>query len=583
MDGLFKKKNFITNTELVERSGMDAQMAADIHDNKDAVLQSHLEMRKMNSDALESRDNSLWFTREDSPSMRAVKNSLSALYNQFTFDSISTDKTIFDTQKQVIKQSYDKFIADCTYYIDNHNPWTKSGKARKKMVETLKKQAVTELAAFDKTADRIFLEIDGQTDIAWMNVLHEIRCFNLDTAPFEIGHTGGQSSNVTVLKKDGLTMFFKPEEKAINLADDLRENYENNPECAEYKSVIKSLCKLLDDAGEDNRFELELILKHAEKLSDPENHNFDVTKGEILDEIKSFCKDNHIKSDILKNDRKLIAFLAKYGRIIKTDIMRYNMCIQNGIEGNSVVSNRNVATSRMARLMGVSDLVCESVNVNLTTTVNGETKSVKGNLMKGATGQELSSIRERYHTVQYSPDVIRQLNTLQMFDFICGQFDRNNTNFLFNYIVKNVDGHEIAVLTGIQAIDNDMSFTSNDYENLIQYAEGSNFLIPLKGKNSPDLSIASLDEDFVAYIAALDPGMVRTTLRDIVSDSEIDACISRLTGLKQAIQENSKIIRPKGGFTPEQIEHDYQNTHSSSYAKKYLVSLELSIYTGSLD
>ena len=86
---------------------------------------------------------SFWRGR-DSQSMNDVKNSYRAL-NDFMSEEIPADDQEFEARKTAIVQCYDRLISHCEAYINGHkNPFTKSGKRRKAIVEAIMSSASLE-------------------------------------------------------------------------------------------------------------------------------------------------------------------------------------------------------------------------------------------------------------------------------------------------------------------------------------------------------------------------------------------------------------------------------------------------------
>ncbi len=117
------------------------------------------------------------------------------------------------------------------------------------------------------------------------------------------------------------------------------------------------------------------------------------------------------------------------------------------LDANQNLSIRNVATTKMAELLSVQDLIANSIRVNIQNK-NGEI--LEGILMDCADGIESEKLIHK--KIKIEPSMQRDLTSLQVFDSICGQCDR----FYKNYnIVLSSKGTAI----GLCAFDNDWSFS----------------------------------------------------------------------------------------------------------------------------
>ncbi|MBQ9505418.1 MAG: hypothetical protein IJU93_10480 [Lachnospiraceae bacterium] len=128
-----------------------------------------------------------------------------------------------------------------------------------------------------------------------------------------------------------------------------------------------------------------------------------------------------------------------------------------GINPGVVMADRNVATSRMASLMGIGHLVIRSETAD----VMQNKKLVSGVLMDEAKGQEARDIyTQKDEEIRYKDQAVTDLMTMHVFDLICGQIDRNYSNFFVTMEGKTI--------SGIQMIDNDMSFGLTTCEDFIK-------------------------------------------------------------------------------------------------------------------
>lgn len=128
-----------------------------------------------------------------------------------------------------------------------------------------------------------------------------------------------------------------------------------------------------------------------------------------------------------------------------------------GIEPGARVDSRNSAMSLVANMLGQPELLARSKP--LTVVHNGET--FEGTFMELAKGSQSSHIskndpilkcsRESYNNAR----LLKSIADMQIVDFLCCNVDRHGGNL--TYIVDNSNPEKPKV-TGVQGIDNDMSF-----------------------------------------------------------------------------------------------------------------------------
>ena len=221
-------------------------------------------------------------------------------------------------------------------------------------------------------------------------------------------------------------------------------------------------------------------------------------------------------------------------------------------EGESLnLSKRNVATSRLAELLGVGDLVAKSETATL---VDKDGTERSGNLMQKAKGQEVTSFvvdqfrdqyaaeREKYGASslvemtgnlddKVTPEFLKSLMSLQVLDNLAAQVDRHSAN----YFAEIKDGK----LGKVQGIDNDFSFTSNT----LSWKEGEG-RVGNHGKSILDqdgnLRVPYMDKTLADRITALDESVLRDVMADILEPWAIDALCIRFDKIKTAIQKDQE-------------------------------------------
>jgi|GEM_PF-1520871 len=188
-------------------------------------------------------------------------------------------------------------------------------------------------------------------------------------------------------------------------------------------------------------------------------------------------------------------------------------------------SNREVAMARLDMLL--DGTLISKANLAIKKTGMSQTPTL-GSVAKGAKGHDITG----YNTVDNQgahpgtndtvakddPVLMSKLNALQMIDFIAGQVDRHQGN----YMIEVDNGGNVIGVTGI---DNDMSFGTKDTGTMAQRG----------ARQLPGVGMY-FDSDMATKIMALDPGMVRLVLSDLLTEPEIASTLERLDLLQGELQ-----------------------------------------------
>lgn len=225
-------------------------------------------------------------------------------------------------------------------------------------------------------------------------------------------------------------------------------------------------------------------------------------------------------------------------------------------------TRRNVAASRMARLLGIGDVVARSETMKLT----DGTQTLTGNGMEEASGEPADTLSSSYGSdcvPKLAPALLRQLSSLQILDNICCQGDRNFGNIL---IEKAADGS----LSRATGIDNDISFGSLRKLDLSGGPQ-KNAFAPVTG-GGYSLVIPHMSMELAQSILDLKADAVRFAMRDLITDSEIEALCWRLDQAKLAIadalsQPNSGVfLRGDAAWAQPGVQNDFDlNPHADSF------------------
>ena len=298
-----------------------------------------------------------------------------------------------------------------------------------------------------------------------------------------------------------------------------------------------------------------------------------IVKGQYF---QDFIEDMRLKSEVdilnellntggLTVQRKLSEFrqanpggLKKLGMILK-DLSK--KCFQTTIatssrggayisSGNSL-SQRNVATSRMAQLLGVQDMIADS----RTAYVRRGKELIQGNIMEDTKGMDEEALNEKLEkdkkTAYYDAAAINQLFSLQIFDIICGQVDRNAANF---HLLTKQNGSKEVKITGIKGLDNDLSFGKLLFRNI---ERGYNRIREASEENLRGMPLQLLNS--IMHLRPRDM-VLDHMLCDILTEHERAALWDRIMGLQDRIRNLPGLVQDDYGRFQYEDEEDNNDT-----------------------
>lgn len=471
----------------------------------------------------------LLFARKDSPEMAAVKQALDHV-NQLLQVKIPSDGAALAQQCAVMERAYAALANHCSIYVQRRHPLTPHGKTRLRMVKQLLGQVKREQPLLASCAQEVFMRGPSSQQADWGTVLWQMRTAQLNTEGHETTAMGSGTSFVLRIQRGNERIYFKPEEKRI----------EQSPNVTlEVDIIEKTLMEHSRDTAMYNMFAKLQEMRESEGIAELIRLGDNlITLGfansveQLTQEQMQVLLDKNLLHAEFASLEKAIP-LCRLAVIVQRRKTLEDYCDYAKIDQGATISNRNVATTRMAKLLGIEDMVAQSRTVVLT----HEGKDMVGNVMREAKGRPFADLereaREQNLELEYSPNALRQLMVLQLFDAICGQVDRNRSNYLF----EHEDKAGRRVLTRLTAIDNDLAFGRLNFQNARSMRPGR---MPLLSdpQNQDRLLVPGVDEAFYRQLAALNPQTLHYALADILSDSEINALCERLAGLRKMIEDN---------------------------------------------
>ena len=270
----------------------------------------------------------------------------------------------------------------------------------------------------------------------------------------------------------------------------------------------------------------------------------------IWDKVKGKAK-KPLTDEDYKVYLELFEDLKKKAAIAKT-------AISAGIKPGLELGFRNEATSVMADLLGISDMMMKSTVI----TVDIEGKQLQGLRMdkvEGVPDNRMNEIDEyKNHEAHLTPKAFDQFMKLQVLDIICGQVDRNYGNYMFQSTVDDKAKTTAYATKGkvfvesLVAIDNDMAFGTLSYNDIVSPKEDADGLGKTQLKSMEDkqgnILIPALDSEFAEKILAIRPEMLELVFGRMLTPDEVLALKDRLKGVQQVIQrmkEFDKTADPK--------------------------------------
>ncbi len=223
---------------------------------------------------------------------------------------------------------------------------------------------------------------------------------------------------------------------------------------------------------------------------------------------------------------------------IKKDIFIYCERKTVNIEANRRVSDRILATVRLAEVFGISNIVAGAKRGEL----GYEGQHIKGVMIppiKGANIKVLDILPDlEGYRMGYTVTAVRQLTQLLLFDFICGQVDRHSRNIRldtdidFSDIRPPADGRPWFWVKGICGIDHDMSFGRTSYDDIKKKVSKGLCISPeLFG----EMQYTAVDEVLCDKILGMSEAEYRDALSEYLSEEELFFFFDRIEGLRRIV------------------------------------------------
>ncbi len=565
---------------------VDAQKVLKPADVEDSMMRhEHVSMMEMGDELIQKGMDQQSVVYEKSPEMARIRTAFGN-FGDFLSKPVTRGEG-YEASKGPVMAAYQEIMASCASYRDTLN-------ADKKALE--KKEIQRRVELLGQIIDQCTLEKDalealtqpeligtkdqtgGTYAWTWSDALYCIRAIKISKDDPNITVTGAGTSVVYRMQQgDSNPSYVKKSEKLAKSDDDLASALQMYAEAgdAHIKEVAERLAKIaridggvsalkqIKDEYYEIRVNTDVEWEQGVSEEDYKKHEKEVKRGltrvKIKELMDTFPKE--LKEFAEKQIEDLVDFTIFY---CKKDT-EYSAATANaGIKPEAEMSSRNVSTSRLAETFGITEIVASSKTVLL---VGKDGQMERANEMEGVESRGMWDLieycRHNHLTLKMSPNFVRQITTLQLFDVICGQVDRNFANFNV-FFDASVPGE--ITMTSLKAIDNDMAFGERRYKEL--FDEELPFInpplteIPLKEDSVekaarqrkklndipvPEMtSVPFIDGDFYDKIMAFDPNtheglLALQKLRhehvDIRTEEETYAMLDRLINLRETIKK----------------------------------------------
>lgn len=277
------------------------------------------------------------------------------------------------------------------------------------------------------------------------------------------------------------------------------------------------------------------------------------TKHKILDGEKAQKKmfQFHLKEaeNCFNNQKPYIGYtVAKAGEIFKNSNIQekaFKIIKQSSkavaieivkLNENDEMTKRNIASSRVADLLGVGNLIARSEKM----TVQMGDKKLEGCFMEKAKGvdvrngkddvmEQLSQVSFKNGTDSplgkdspFAPSFTKDACNLEILDYICAQADRHGGNMFLQLSEPDQNGKRQII--GLQGIDNDLAFSTRTKD------------FALKQGELEDLCFIS--ENLANTISNLKEDQVKYAVKDLLNEGETSALWTRIQDVQNHISKN---------------------------------------------
>ena len=338
------------------------------------------------------------------------------------------------------------------------------------------------------------------------------------------------TENITYDEKDSSDTIMVKEEKAI--IKQVIEDYPAMKDCLRMEDPEQNSGLFMDlrrmYEKETGRFLRDKITNVLPVLGlDATLQQMNKILGSASDDGRKIM--NKIRSAEPEKKYEMLMGLISYTTAVMKTMAQEAIRKINDIDRKTAIGKRNALTSNMAELFGCGDVIAYSEKVNIRTLENGKEVTKRGVIMMPAAGEDMNSAGFNSNLAKLdrtklegSPELIKQVASLQFLDTICGNTDRHIANYFYRFDKKGK-------LVGVQGIDNDNSFGGR-VNTAHQFGHGVAF---------EDLRI--IPKSMADKVMSMDPDTFAVFLHgyDLTTD-EIHTSLKRFSILKENLAASEK-------------------------------------------
>lgn len=223
----------------------------------------------------------------------------------------------------------------------------------------------------------------------------------------------------------------------------------------------------------------------------------------------------------------------------------------------------NIATLRVAKLLGLENLIVNTEYVNLIK--DGEIIKT-GILMDHARGVSVWDFKKNPDRC-ISPKFQMAMSNLMILDSICAQRDREIPNY---FVDLSENGNEVI---GVNAFDNDMSF--NEFVDL----KKSNYDICAMITRDDKISLPHMDRTLAEKILNIEENQLEDVLSDVLEDWKIKATKYRFSQIKTAIKNttdsNKNFLIEIQDWDSNTLSEEINGNYGYTYLKRFCNRIKL--------
>ena len=280
--------------------------------------------------------------------------------------------------------------------------------------------------------------------------------------------------------------------------------------------------ELLNDVDKEDPFH---TVKYAARLAEIGTDPPRFTPESICDHInRSGCLiGNSIQKEIGASSLQALAdtLNANYQSMVMNTLA--------GIPKGSRIDTRNASMSSVAELLDVPDVIARARPMQI---VDENGRTVNGTFMMAAEGVDPNNVPKEASKIGESAasgtngNAFKQIADLQVLDYICGNIDRNGSNFFMKFNKKGK-------LTNVQGIDNDCS---------------GGTVLPKYGDNTIRMTgtkyMRAISQSMYNKLKNLSDDQLKFALRGFgISEDEMDAHVKRAKQVVDAADKGMKYYK----------------------------------------